>query len=63
MAVSVGSPFPELPVIDSRRLLMIALLTIAPLAAACHAPTGVDGDGSTPVPADTTTRKDVKPWG
>ncbi|QJR36099.1 hypothetical protein [Gemmatimonas groenlandica] len=49
--------------IDSRRLLLVALLTIAPLVAACHTPTGNDGDDpNTPPPADTT-RKDVRPWG
>ena len=49
--------------IESRRLLLVALLTIAPLVAACHAPTGTDNDNpTTPPPADTT-RKDTRPWG
>ncbi len=63
MPVSLGIPFPEYDVINSRRLLLVALLTIAPLVAACQTPTGNDnGDPNTPPPADTT-RKDVRPWG
>jgi hypothetical protein len=62
--VSLGIPFPEYAMIDSRRLLLVALLTIAPLVAACHTPTGNDNNDPTPPPpADTTGRKDLKPWG
>lgn len=62
MPVSLGIPFPEYIVIDSRRLLLVALLTIAPLIAACQTPTGNDNNDPTTPPADTT-RKDVRPWG
>ncbi len=49
--------------IDSRRLLLVALLAIAPLVAACDSPTGIDSDDPTAAPADSTARKDVRPWG
>lgn len=63
MPVSLGIPLPEYVVIDTRRLLLVALLTIAPLVAACHTPTGNDTTDPTTPPADTTGRKDAKPWG
>ncbi len=55
-----------------RRLLLLALLTIAPLVAACHTPTGADdsrtlrvptdNNSSNQVPTDSTAR-DTRPWG
>ncbi|GEM_PF-2325167 len=49
--------------IDSRRLLLVALIAIAPLVAACHTPTGTEGGDPPPSPTDTTGRRDLKPWG
>lgn len=47
-----------------RRLVLVAMLAVAPLVAACSgSPTGVD-DVSTPSAADSTkVRTDHKPWG
>ena len=59
----MGIPFPEYIVIDSRRLLLVALLTIAPLVAACHTPTDSDNNDPTSPPAADTTRRHTKPWG
>ena len=59
----MGIPFPEYIVIDSRRLLLVAVLTIALLVAACHTPTGADNNDPNSPPAVDTTRRDAKPWG
>jgi predicted small lipoprotein YifL len=49
-------------VIVSRRLLLVALLVVAPALAACGSITAADGP-STPPPADSTARYETKPWG
>lgn len=48
--------------IDTRRLLLIALLAVAPAIAACGSITGNDGP-TAPPPADSTGLREVKPWG
>ena len=46
----------------TRRLVLLAALTLAPLVAACVAsPTSPD-DPSTPTAIDTTGRKEQSPW-
>ena len=50
-------------VIDTRRLLLIALLAVAPAIAACGSITGNDGPTAPPPPADSTGLREVKPWG
>jgi hypothetical protein len=50
-------------VIDRRRLLLVALLTIAPVLAACGSLTAPADGPSNPPPADTTARYETKPWG
>jgi len=47
--------------IETRRLLMIALLTIAPVLAACGTPTGND-DPPPPNPPTDSTAFDQRPW-
>jgi hypothetical protein len=49
--------------IDSRRLLVIAMLVAAPLIAACSTPTGNDDPSNPNPPADSTGFKETKPWG
>jgi hypothetical protein len=47
-----------------RKLLLIACVAAAPLAAACHMPTANDGEtGGNPPPTDSTTLRDQRPWG
>lgn len=48
--------------IDTRRLLVIAMLAIAPAIAACGSITGNDDPPPPPPPADST-HFDVRPWG
>jgi len=48
--------------VDTRRLFLVALLTVAPVLAACGTPTGNDDPTPPPPPADST-RFDNKPWG
>lgn len=49
--------------IDSRRLLLVALLTIAPAIAACGSITANDDPTPPPPPADSTGFREIKPWG
>ena len=49
---------------NSRRLLLVALLTIAPALAACGTITGNDDPPPPPPPpADSTGFRETKPWG
>jgi len=51
-------------VIDSRRLLLVAMLVVAPALAACGSITAADGPSSLQPPADSLVRRDeIKPWG
>jgi hypothetical protein len=47
----------------ARRLLLLAALTIAPLAAACVASPTAPDDSSTPTAIDSTRRREQAPWG
>ena len=47
--------------IETRRLLLVALLTIAPVLAACGTPTGNDDPPPPPPPTDSTAF-DQRPW-
>jgi hypothetical protein len=51
-------------VIDSRRLLLVALLVVAPALAACGSITAAD-QPSSPSPVDSIAprRDEIKPWG
>jgi hypothetical protein len=47
----------------TRRLLILAFVLVAPIAAACSvSPTGVDDEPPPPAPTDTTKRGDGWPW-
>lgn len=48
----------------ARRLLLLAALSIAPLAAACVAsPTAPDDPNTPPTAIDSTGRREQNPWG
>jgi hypothetical protein len=50
--------------IDVRRLFLVAVVSVAPILAACSAPTGNDDDPTGDPPAgQDSTKRDQRPWG
>jgi hypothetical protein len=46
-----------------RRLFVLALVAAAPIFAACHMPTAADDPNGGGTGGDSTTFKDLRPWG
>ncbi len=61
-AVLMSTPLLECSSMPARRLLVLALLAIAPAIAACGTMPTANDDSSPSVTTDTTKRKENMPW-
>lgn len=58
----MGTPLQESSSMRTRRLLLLAALTLAPLVGACVASPTAPDEATPPAAADTTGRREQNPW-